>query len=259
MWIRPALLAAALLASRVGIAAAQQPPPPPPPVWGQQPATVTGTLRQFELTPSGELEGFILDNGTEVHLPPHLTPQLTAAVRPGDQVEVRGWQSVTPGLVIGTSVAGMRSGQTVVDQGPPPPGMMPPPPPGQPAPGAQWTTVQGRVGQYLHGPKGEVNGLLLDNGTELKLPPPAAYQVSVWVQPGQTVVAQGYLLSNMFGRVMNVQAVGPSPQRLSQVGWMAPRGPGKRPPPPGPAYAAPPSPGPASAAPAPLPGAPPPQ
>ena len=240
MKTRLALLAATFLAGGLGMAAAQPPPmppqapPPPPGTWGQPAANITGTVRQFELTPSGELEGFIINDGTEVHLSPHLTPQLAAAVRPGDQVTVRGWQSVTPGFVIGTSVADARTGQTVVDQGPPPAGTMPPPPPpGQPAPGAQWATVQGRVGHYVHGPRGDINGVLLDNGTELKLPPPAAYEVSVWLQPGQTIVAQGYLLSNAFGRVMNVQAVGPSPQRLAQVGPVAPP-PGRRmrPPPP---------------------------
>jgi hypothetical protein len=242
------LLTATLLASGLGVAAAQQPagPAAPPGVWGQQAANITSALHQFELTPSGEVEGLILNNGTEVHLPPHLTAQLTAAIRPGDQVQVRGWQSATPDFVIGSSVTDARTGQTVVDQGPPPPGTMPPPPPpGQPAPGAQWATMQGRVVQYIHGPKGDINGVLLDNGTELKLPPPAAYQVSVWVQPGQTITAQGYVLSNAFGRVMNVQAVGPSPQSLAQVTWMAPRGPGRRPPPPGPAQAyAPPPPAP---------------
>jgi hypothetical protein len=229
------LLTATFLAGGPGVAAAQQPAPPPPPpgAWGQPAANITGTVRQFELTPSGEVEGLILNDRTEVHLPPHLTPELAAAVRPGDQVQVRGWQSATPDFVIGSGVTDARTRQTVVDQGPPPPGtVLPPPPPGQPAPGAQWATVQGQVEQYIHGPQGEINGVLLDNGTELKLPPPAAYQVSVWVQPGQTITAQGYVLSNAFGRVMTVQAVGPSRQSLAQVTWMASHGHGKRPPPP---------------------------
>ncbi|MBV8459145.1 MAG: hypothetical protein JO122_21335 [Acetobacteraceae bacterium] len=245
MRTRVGLLTTTFLAGGLGIAAAQQPPaqaPLPPPVArGQPAANVTGTVHHFELTPSGALDGFILNNGMEIHLPPHLTPELAAAVRPGDQVQVRGWQSATPGLVIATSVADARTGQTVVDQGPPAPGTLPPPPPpGQSAPGAQWATVQGRVVQYIHGPQGDINGVLLDNGTELKLPPPAAYQVSVWVQPGQTITAQGYVLSNTFGRVMNVQAVGPSSQNLAQVTWTAPRGPGRPPTGPAQAYAPPP-------------------
>jgi hypothetical protein len=236
MRTRPALFAPALLASGINVAVAQAPPAA---------AEITGTVRMFKLTPVGDLEGFILNDGMEVHFPPHLSQQLAAAVRPGDRVEVRGWQSTTPGFVVGTSVTDTRSGETVVDQGPPPPGTMPPPPPpGHPAPGAQWSSVQGRVRQDLHGPAGDINGAVLADGTALKLPPPAAYQVSGWLQPGETIAARGYLLANGFGRVMDVQAIGPSPDRLAQVGWVGPPGPGGAPP-------APPGPGPAAAPPGP--------
>lgn len=243
-----ALFAAALLASGINVAVAQAPPappqasPPPPGTWDQAAADITGTVQMFKLTPVGELEGFILSDGIEVHFPPHLSQQL-AAMRPGDRVEVRGWQSQTSGFIVGSSVTNARTGQTVVDQGPPPPGTMPPPPPpGQPAAGAQWTSVQGRVRQDLHGPAGDINGAVLADGTQLKLPPPAAYQVSRWLQPGQTIVARGYLLASSFGRVMDVQEIGPSADRLAQVGWIAPLGQSAASPaPPGPGPAATPS------------------
>lgn len=249
MRIRPALFAATLLASGINVAVAQAPPAspqaPPPGAWGRAAAEITGTVRMFKLTPVGDLEGFILNDGMEVHFPPHLSQQLAAAVRPGDRVEVRAWQSTTPGFVVGTSVTDTRSGETVVDEGPPPPGTMPtPPPPGQPAPGAQWSSVEGRVRQDLHGPAGDINGAVLADGTELKLPPPAAYEVSGWLQPGETIAARGLLLANRFGRVMDVQAIGPSPDRLAQVGRVGPPGPGGAPP-------APPGPGPAAAPPGP--------
>jgi hypothetical protein len=264
MKTRLVLLAATFLAVRLDIAVAETPSPappalPPPPVtWGWPAADVTGSVRMFKLTPIGELEGLILSDGTEVHLPPHLTQQLAAAVRLGDPVLVRGWRPATPGFVVGTGVTDMRSGRTITDQGPPPPGMRPPPPPpGQPAPGAQWASVQGRVQQDLHGPAGDINGAVLDNGTELKLPPPAAYQVSDWLQPGQTVVARGYLLSNTFGRVLDIQEIGPSADRLAQVGWVAPPGRGIGPP--TPSFIPPPPLNPAYAPPTPVPAAPPPR
>jgi hypothetical protein len=102
----------------------------------------------------------------------------------------------------------------------------------------------GQVRQGLHGPRGDINGAVLDDGTQLKLPPPAAYQVLGWLQPGQTVAVRGYLLTNSFGRVMDVQAIGPSSDRLAQVGWVAAPGPAAAP-------SAPPGPGPAAAPPAP--------
>lgn len=79
-----------------------------------------GTGRRFTLTPTGELDGVILTDGTQVHLPPHLTDQVASAVRPGDAVSVRGYRAAAVPLVAAVSITDARSGQTVVDTGPPP-------------------------------------------------------------------------------------------------------------------------------------------
>jgi hypothetical protein len=207
-------------------------PPTPPPLsgsmaWGQQ-MDITGTVRAFVLTPIGEIEGIILTNGTEIHVPPHLTDQVAAAVRPGEPLAVRGWNVGVPNFLVTTALTGQR-GQSVVDQGPSAPGTRPPPPPpGQPAPGAQLATVQGRILQALHGPRGDMNGAILDDGTTLKLPPPSAWQMSSLLQPGQSVTAQGWSLSNSYGRVVDVQSISSS-QQAAAPATVAPPAP---PPPP---------------------------
>jgi hypothetical protein len=248
------IIPSACLALLATTALAQTPPPVPPvgwaapAAWGQQ-ADIVGTVKAFTMTPVGDLEGMILADGTEVHVPPHLSAQLAAAVRPGESVRVLGWRSSVPYFIAATSLTGQR-GQSVVDQGPPPPGMRPPPPPpGQPAPGAQQATVQGRIQQVLHGPRGDVNGALLDDGTILKLAPPAAWQASSMLQPGQSVNAQGWALSNNYGRVVDVQSIGAGSTQVTQAQPApgapgiapAPVGPGA-PPPGGPGMAPPPPP-----------------
>jgi hypothetical protein len=193
--MRKLIVPSACLALLATTALAQTLPPPPAvgvaaqAAWGQQ-ADIQGTVKAFKMTPVGDLEGMILTDGTEVHVLPHLSSQLAAAVRPGESVRVLGWRSSVPNFVVATSLTGQR-GQSVVDQGPPPPGIRPPPPPppGQPVPGAQQATVQGRVQQVLHGPAGDVNGALLDDGTTIKVPPPLAWQASSTLQPGQVVTA----------------------------------------------------------------------
>jgi hypothetical protein len=246
-----------------------KPPPPPSAIsvaatgaWGQQ-ADIQGIVKAFTMTPVGDLDGMILTDGTEVHVPPHLSTQLAAAVRPGESVRVLGWRSSVPNFIVATSLTGQR-GQSVVDQGPPPPGTMPPPPPpGQPAPGAQQATVQGRVQQVLHGPRGDVNGALLDDGTTIKVPPPLGWQASSSLQPGQVVTVQGWALSNAYGRVIDAQTIGAGPMQVTQAPPPPPGGapppplsPGMAPPPPPPAPppvgAAPPPPPPGMAPPPPL-------
>lgn len=93
--------------------------------------------------------------------------------------------------------------------------------------------VQGRVRMSLHGPRGEVNGVLLDNGTVLRLPPHEAYRFAEFIKPGQTLFAEGSGVSNALGRVIEVDRIGPFKDRLTTVD--APLGRfGKKPRPPSP-------------------------
>lgn len=236
-----AFLVAPALAQAPATSPTSPPPPPASAVWGQQ-VDITGAVKAFALTPIGDIEGIILTNGVEIHVPPHLTEQVAAAVRPGEAVAVRGWNTGVPNFVVATALTGQR-GQSVVDQGPPPPGMRPPPPPpGQAAPGAQMATVQGRILQVLHGPRGDMNGAILDDGTTLKLPPPSAWQMASLLQPGQSVVAQGWSLSNSYGHVVDVQSIGSAQQAAPPLPPAAGTALPPPPPPPTPGMASPPPP-----------------
>jgi hypothetical protein len=199
-----------------GPAVAQPMPPPIPPGGSAQSiATTTGVVTRFTLSPRGELDGLILGDGTEVHVPPHLSAQLAAAVRPSDTVTISGSRSPTAALLIATSVTNTASNQTVVDRGPPPPGSAPAPPaPGMPAPVAQ-SALEGRVQTLLHGPASDVNGALLDDGTVLRMPPHIAGQFASRLVPGQSIAVQGWMLNTAFGRVVAVEAIGPSPSQMT--------------------------------------------
>src|ERR1700728_2028194 len=100
--MRHLILSSACLALLATTALAQNRPLPPAiaatAVWGQQ-ADIQGTVKAFKMTPVGDLEGMILTDGTEVHVPPHLSPQLAAAVRPGEAVRVLGWRTSVPNFV----------------------------------------------------------------------------------------------------------------------------------------------------------------
>jgi hypothetical protein len=174
------------------------------------------------LTPRGDVDGLILTDGTEVHFPPHLSTQLVYAVKPGDAVTVHGLKALTALLVAAISITNDGSGQTVIDNGPGfGPGPRGPRQVGQPI------SVQGRVQATLHGPRGDVNGAMLDDGTILRLPPPEADRFAALLAPGQTIAAQGDGLVTPMGRVVEVQAIGPSAAQLNAVQRPGPP-PGKR-------------------------------
>jgi hypothetical protein len=196
---------------------ATPPPPPVAPAYDPQQVPETrGTVQRFTLTPRGELDGFLLTDGTEVHLPPHLSDQLATVVRPGDPVSVRGYRSTAAPLIVATTVTNTSTNQMVVDQGPPPPGTRPPPlPPGVPTPGAQQTSFNGRVQISLYGPRGDLNGAVLYDGTIVRMPPREAYQFASLLAPGQMVTVQGWALNTSYGRVIDAQAVGPASTQMN--------------------------------------------
>jgi hypothetical protein len=84
----------------------------------------------------------------------------------------------------------------------------------------------------LHGPQGDVNGALLDDGTVLRLPPSEADRFATLLRPGQALVAAGTEVVTVIGKVLEVQQIGASGERPSRVEGSPPRGSGRGPPPP---------------------------
>jgi hypothetical protein len=201
-------------------------------VWdsSQLPET-RGTVRQYTLTPRGDVDGLILTDGAEVKLPPHLTGQIVFAIRPGDAVSIRGLRAHAIPLIDAASITNVGTGKSVVENGPP----------DGPDRGGDAQVVSGRIASALHGKRGEVNGALLDDGTVLRLPPPEAERLEGWLRPGQMVSVRGDVLDIALGKVIDVRAIGSSPEQMTELaGPRPPRGPkggpdrlGPPPPPPG--------------------------
>ena len=184
---------------------ARQPPPPATPhAEAQQLTEIQGIVQRFTLAPRGELDGFLLADGVQVHVPPHLSAELAVAVRPRDAVSVRGYRFETVPLIVAIAVRDADTNQSVVDRGPP---QRPAPPPNVPLEGARETTLAGRVQAPLYGPAGDLNGAALENDVILRLPPAASYQFAELLAPGKAIVARGWMLTTAFGRVVDAQDV----------------------------------------------------
>jgi hypothetical protein len=184
---------------------------------GAQLPETKGTVRQYTLTPRGDVDGFILTDGTEVKVPKHLSAQLVYAIRPGDAVTMRGLKAFALPLIDAAIITNDATGAMVVDNGPPGPD--------------RWglaTTITGKVSATLHGARGEVNGAILENGTILRLGPREAAYLSVLLQPGQSLAARGISTTTLLGTVMEVEAIGASPNQLVEIG-PPPGGPGRGP------------------------------
>jgi hypothetical protein len=185
------------------------------PVWdaSQLPET-RGTVKQYTITPRGDVDGLILNDGTEIKLPPHLTAQIVFAVKPGDAVTVRGLKARALPLVDAASVTNVATGAAVVDSGPP----------GGPGGSTTETTLTGKVAAALHGKRGEVNGALLENGTVLRMPPPEAERFQSFLAQGRAVAVRGVSVVTPLGTVVDVRAIGSSAEKLTELTTPPPRG-----------------------------------
>jgi hypothetical protein len=242
---------ALMAAGRLALAQAAPPSPPVPPTTDvppvavfdpQQLPAVRGEIERLTLTARGDIDGFIFKDGTEVKTAPALSTQIAYAIKPGDRVAVHGLKAAALPLVSAVSITDEATHRTVTDSGVAPPISPSPSTPfrGAPpqSPGVPSET-SGKVRMALHGPQGEVNGLLLESGTFLRFPPDQKLKLATLTQPPQTVIAEGTSITNALGTVVDVQQIGPSRDQLAAIGPplrptddRGPAGPRRRPPPP---------------------------
>ncbi len=215
-------LCAVVLIAVATVSAAQMPqalraadpvgaPPPPPPLAPGFPgndiasdALVSGTLSRLTINPEGEVDGFVLADGTLVHLPPHLGTQLAALARPGERVTAAGERRFGDDIRARV-VRNDGTGASLSDQ---PPALAAPVPPALRGVNLARLSVSGVVRRVTRAPRGEPDGVMLDNGAIVKLTVPAAQQFGGLLVPGARVAAVGYGTRNAYGEALQATAFG---------------------------------------------------
>lgn len=177
------------------------------PAMGQKTSwEVSGIVARFITTPTGEVDGFILEDGMQIRFPSHMSTAITDSLAVGDSVIAKGYESttsvmwatqiVTPKNAEEISVAQKAKGKLV--------------PPKREAQkmhkNIDSMTVSGEIDTLLHEPTGEVSGFVLTEGSVVRLPmdirsPAKAYDV------GQYVEVTGYGTENKFGKSVEASTV----------------------------------------------------
>ncbi|RZN06348.1 hypothetical protein CWO91_29655 [Bradyrhizobium genosp. SA-3] len=173
---------------------------------------VAGVLERFVLNPHGEVDGFVMKDGHNailVHTPPHMDGELTRHLNLGDTVGVRGVRPRGAKLLAAISVttAGRRE---IVDQGPNHDRK-------HPKVTHAAMSADGVVALSLFGPKGELRGALLSDGTVLRVGSKEVKHVADLLAPGAKVAARGDGLEARLGRVIHVREIGSGPERLNAM------------------------------------------
>ena len=172
---------------------------------------ITGTVDQFLVNKHGEADGFLLTDGGEVHVPPHLSSRLLRDVHPGSMVRVRG---IRPrGVEMVAAVAIDTAKGRILDEGPdvreddndferakhsP-------------------MSAQGVVKQVIPGPKGETRGAVLEDGRIIRLPPHEAKRFCDFLKKGSKISVNGDGATTSFGTVVEAHEIGASSGTLKPI------------------------------------------
>ena len=161
-----------------------------------------GTVTQFLLNPHGELDGLILGKDKQVHFPPHMSQQVAKHISIGDKVSVRGVKPRTADIVAAIQLKSSM-GVIMLDEGPHQDGVKHEKPHVEKPP----MELTGEVRLSLYGPKGELRGALLTDGTSIRMPPHAAVELSSYLQPGAHIQVWGHGMKNKHGQTIEVDDI----------------------------------------------------
>lgn len=171
------------------------------------------SVRRFLLNPHGDVDGLLLRDGTQVNFPAHMSRELTAAVKVADDVSIEGYRPF-PGLVKAYVITNIHTGQRVIEREP---GLRDRIPPHLREASLAAVSTSGKVEHLLLGVRGEVKGVILDNGDTIRVPPHASYRLGALLQVGQPIAASGYGSATQYGHALEAVAIGSSGQTLQPV------------------------------------------
>ncbi|MEW6491485.1 MAG: hypothetical protein AB1589_02885 [Cyanobacteriota bacterium] len=184
-------------------------PPPPPEAGIAQPNQsnndFSGEVKHYLLTPQGFVEGLILSNGLQVKFPPHMGESVVKSIKIGDRINVMGNPGTRNQLgqeVAAYFITNSRTGRRVVDEPP----VSPPIPPANM--GYSNLSVAGAAATWVVGQKGEINGIILTDGSQVRFSPDRiGSQLSNLAKPGVRVQAQGFGTKNSYGQALEATSL----------------------------------------------------
>jgi hypothetical protein len=168
---------------------------------------VSGKVASYTVTPRGDVDGFILADGTEVHLTPEHSTALVFAVKPGDTVTVHGLRTRNGAMVAAMSVTNDATHTTIAVE--------------PPQRGHHWSgqalDATGTIKEQLHDPRGTLNGVLLADGTQVRLPPRDAGRMADILAVGKSITVKGDGYQGPLGHMIAARSIGPDAQHMTEI------------------------------------------
>jgi hypothetical protein len=161
-------------------------------------SSFTGNVENYLLNREGLVDGLLLDNGIQVKFPPHMSDRLIEIAQPGTEISVQGEPGVPTNYgqeIKAYSIANVATGETVVEQ---------PPMYKQPRGYREYNNLSetGNVEHWLVGRRGEIKGMILSSGTQVKFPPHVGERLAFMVSENAEIEVEGFGTENEYGKLI---------------------------------------------------------
>jgi hypothetical protein len=172
----------------------------------QQPiVSLQGKVVHYLINPFGEIDGLFLDSGTLVKVPPHMSNDVGALVRPGDAITLQGTPDGDASFEA-YSITNTKSNQTLLRREPAWNGKVMPK--HLRAAGLKEINADGKIERVIAGKRGEPKIVILEDGANIRLPKDTAYGAYSLISVGAPFAASGYGTENQYGRSLEATAIG---------------------------------------------------
>lgn len=167
--------------------------------------TWAGQVAHYMLNVDGIIEGLILNNGIQMRFPPHMSGILVNSIGVGDTVLIEGNEGSPTEFgqeVRATQITNLQTGDTIVEQAP-----------GTTGNQVLTTTtydefsISGTADYWLVGYHGEIRGIVLTTGAQIRFSPDISDQLYAIAKTGVTIEASGFGSRNEFGQVIEATSL----------------------------------------------------
>ncbi|RYZ90422.1 MAG: hypothetical protein EOP04_03970 [Proteobacteria bacterium] len=181
---------------------------------------VKAKVQKVLMNPEGKADGLLLDDGTQVKFPPHMSQELSALVKASDSVSIKGFRENAK-VFKAESITNTATNKSVADKGPvgldgkPVAGG-----PGEPGPGGprgpkgpenhkglSEISAQGKIQTQLFGKRGEVNGAILADGSIVRFSPRVLEDSKVKLDVGQGLKVSGFGTQTSSGKSLEATTI----------------------------------------------------
>lgn len=151
-------------------------------------STTEGTVARYLVDPRGEVEGLLLVDGTQMHVTSHIASEFTKVIKPGHRIRAQGTRKsqsalFEPEVIQNMTTEGFFRTPLRVDV---------PIPDQENRLSMTDMKASGTIQVLLYDYMNEaVRGLLLSDGTQVRLPPDVTDELRRSLQVGQSVEAEG--------------------------------------------------------------------